>query len=134
MAKKKSYAEIEAELEILKRSRLSDGIVSVINNLIKYGFLAFAFYFSYRMVDALAGKETISNIAFQMVTDLKMNQWMSYAIGGCGLAYGLVERSVRKKTVKRLHPRIKELELVKDPNRTSSMLTTTGDTRPEDIS
>lgn len=132
MPKKKTYAEISAELDLLKRSRLSDGIVSVINNLIKYGFLAIAFYYSYRMVDALAGKETISNIAFKMITDLKMNQWMAYAIGGCGLSYGLAERSVRKKTVTRLHSRIEELELKKDPKRTSSMLTSTGDTRPED--
>lgn len=132
MTKKKTYAEISAELELLKKSRLSEGIVSVINNLIKYGFFAIAFYFSYRMVDALAGKETISNIAFKMIADLKMNQWMAYAIGGCGLGYGLAERSIRKNTVTRLHSRIKELEFKKDPKRTSSMLTLTGDTRPED--
>ncbi|MDO8304072.1 MAG: hypothetical protein Q7T18_12620, partial [Sedimentisphaerales bacterium] len=52
--------------------------------------------------------------------------------GVCGIIYGDVERILRKKTIERLEDRIKKFELEKDPNRSTSMLTTRGETRPED--
>lgn len=102
------------------------------NTFIKYGFLTLIARYCYLGIATMAGKETIGNIAISLITNLTMNQWMAYAIGGGGIAYGTSQRSLRKSTVERLQSRNQELELRIDPNRTSSMLTTRGDTRPED--
>jgi len=43
------------------------------------------------------------------------------------------ERQTRRETVERLHDRIKDLELLLDPNRTSSSLMKDGSTNPTDL-
>ncbi|MCZ8236809.1 MAG: hypothetical protein O9310_00105 [Leptospiraceae bacterium] len=80
----------------------------------------------------LAGKETIADIAVKLITDMKINEWLSYAIGISGLAYGYFERKLRKKNIDRLGPRSAKLETLLNPDRTTSGLTNTGETRAED--
>ncbi len=41
----KSKEELEIENRLLKRSNKKEGFVSILNNLIKYGFLAWLAYF-----------------------------------------------------------------------------------------
>jgi hypothetical protein len=118
-----------ARLEHTRKLRIIDGSVSIINTLIKFGCLAAVFLFSYWMVDSLAGKQTFANIGVSVLFD---SRTLAIIFGGGGVVYGLAERRLRKKTVKRFQPRIKELEQLLDPNRTSSLLTEGGDTNPED--
>lgn len=132
MGKSRTKAELEAENRLLKQARGAQGIVSVINNVVKWGVFAWIFYCADHIVASLAGKTTSSNIAFSFITDLKMNQFFSYVIGGGGVVYGLSQRSLRRKTTERLHGRIQELETRIDPGRSSSKLTRRGETRPED--
>jgi hypothetical protein len=89
-------------------------------------------YFAYRSIEALAGTETTSNIVLKLVTELKADKYIAYIFGFAGVGYGVGERVLRRKTVKRLHPRIKDLELKLDAHRSTSRLSPTGDTRPED--
>ena len=132
MAKPKTAAELKAEIEFLKKGQFAVGVVSVINTFIKYGSFTLVVRYLYLAVATLAGKETVSNIVLSLVTNLSMNQWMAYAMAGSGVAYGYSQRRLRMNTVERLQSRNEQLELAVDPNRTSSLLRSNGETRPED--
>lgn len=135
MAKKKpkTKAELETENQILRMNTVSDGVVSVINNLIKWGGLVGIFYFMSECVIALSGEVTTSNIVIKFLTDFKINSALAMALGGGGVVYGASQNALRKKTVERLQKRNQALEKLIDKKRSSSKLTPTGDTRPEDI-
>lgn len=94
-----------------------------------YGIIAWCVKVS---IESLAGEATSSNIVLSLITDFKANQFFPYLFGGAAGAYGLAQQREKKKTVFRLHSRVKELETKIDPTRTSSGLTETGDTRTED--
>ena len=132
MDMKSNGNENEIEDKLLLKANIAEGIFSVLNNLIKYGCLVFLFRYGYLSIQALAGQETNSKIILQLLSDLKINQYLSYVIGGGGFAYGYAQRRLKKQTIIKLHDRIEKLEKGLDPKRSSSMLTTDGDTRPED--
>lgn len=99
-----------------------------LNTLIKTIGLGFCVYWMYRGIDSLAGKTTFTNMLFRMATDLKMNQWFGYILGGSGITYGLQQRRLRRKTISRITPRNDELERKIDPIKMSSGLTEYGTT------
>lgn len=131
-AHKKGSVDSDAKYELARVTRITEAIVSVFTTAIKWGGLTAIFYFCADTIQALAGKETISNIALSLVTDLKANQYFSYLFGASGVAYGLAQQRSKKNTIERLQSRKKELEKKIDPGRKSSKLTKRGDTRPED--
>jgi hypothetical protein len=109
---------------------------SIANTAIKYGtFLGIA-YCTYLTVDSLAGKTTLANIVFSLLTDMKVSEGVAYAFGaffgGGGIAYGEVQRRLRRKVLRDQAHRAALREQVIDPNRSSSNLTPPGDTNPED--
>jgi hypothetical protein len=91
--------------------------------------VAFGFF---NCIQALAGKTTVAEIGLNFLGDLRINNALGALFGAGGLAWGTVERTLRKRTVKRLSSRIKDLETAIDPNRSSSKLTDKGGTRKED--
>jgi hypothetical protein len=103
---------------------------------IKYGALCFIVWRLGIAIGALAGKATLTDFAFFLVADLKVNKIVSHLITGIaglgGVGYGLRERSQKRKEIKRLGNRVVDLEKQLDPNRTSSGLTVDGRSRPED--
>ncbi|MDR3570274.1 MAG: hypothetical protein P4L43_19805 [Syntrophobacteraceae bacterium] len=89
-------------------------------------------FFAYKSIEVLAGKTTSSNIVFSVLTNLKANQYFGLIFGGGGIFYGYKQKELRKKTVERLQSRIQVFEKYIDIRRSSSTLTSAGDTRPED--
>ena len=83
-------------------------------------------------VSDLAGRTTLADIALQVLLAGNVREVGSYAIAGGGITYGLWERRLRKSEIRHLGEQKKLLESVLDPNRSSSQLTETGETRPED--
>lgn len=85
----------------------------------------------------LAGQQTTANISllveFFTNTGGGVVAGTGASAGALGCAYGWYERKLRQKSVDRLHGRIKHLETDIDPNRTSSGLTTRGETNPRDL-
>ena len=132
MPKDKSKAQLQAENEVLKNAHISTSITSVANNLIRWGGLAFMSYMFVQAVIALAGKETTANILIKILGNVTITYGIlgTWATGATFLY--LKERASRKKTIKKIHPRIKELEQLIDPKRSSSTLTETGETNPSD--
>ena len=125
-------SRINAELEWAKYGKKWDTIGGIFNGLIRWGGVVACCYFLYLMIDALAGKTTATDIALNAITDLRLDEHILYFLTGGTTFWAIRERKLRKKTIKHITAQVKELEEHIDPNRTSSNLTETGDTRPED--
>ena len=125
-------SRIHAELEWAKYHKRWDIIGGIFSRLIRWGGIIACFYFLYLIVDSLAGKTTATDIALKAITDLKLDRGILYLLAGGTTIWAVRERKLRKKNTKHISEHIKELEELIDPNRTSSNLTETGDTHPED--
>ena len=130
---KKEREVTDIEIQLGKIDIITGAIVSVVNNMVKWGGLLGISYFVYRTIQSLAGEHTIANIAIRIITNLKINQWLAYVIGIAGIGYGCMQKRSRKRTIEHLSERKEELEKMLDPKRTSSMLTKRGETNPEDM-
>lgn len=133
MAKpEKNRAQLEAEIEYLKRGSLAESFATVGSALVRWGALAFIFWCMSGAIKALAGEQTFAKIAVAFCADISADRWVAYVLAGAGTIYGRRERGLRKRNIPRLHKRIEDLEITIDENRSSSELTEHGDTRPED--
>lgn len=132
MAVRKSREQLETELRLLRNRRLSDGWASVANSAVRWGGAVGITYFAYKAVESLAGRETGASLLVELVSDFKLNIVFPWLVAIGGAVFGLLQRYLRRTTIQRLHRRIHELEELVDPGRSSSNLTSTGDTHPED--
>ncbi len=132
MAKQLTPAELRAENRLLRQFRTTEGIASVIRELIRWGGLVLIARYGYLTVAALAGQTTAADIGIKFLADVQISRVFAVLFGGSGIAYGLQQRRLRKNTIERLQGRIQEHERRIDPQRTSSRLTARGETRPED--
>ena len=85
-----------------------------------------------RSVDGLAGRHTYADVGFRLLADIRVGEWVAYILGTGGVAYGLRQRKLLKQNIERLSAGKQRLEREIDPGRTSSGLTTKGETNPED--
>ncbi|HFD32861.1 MAG TPA: hypothetical protein ENJ28_09180 [Gammaproteobacteria bacterium] len=132
MARKKSKAQLEAELRLLRKSRFTEGTVQVLLSLIRWGAIILVARYGYLSIEVLSGKNTLADIGINFLSNIKISVAFSWFVGVGGAVYGLSQRKLRRDTVERLQGRIQMLEKELDPARTSSRLTKRGDTRPED--
>ncbi len=130
--KKSSAPASDAEYAYRTKVETINALLSGWKTLLAVGGTVAVAYLVFRSIDSLAGRSTDSNIMVKFITDFKANKWFSTVFAGLMGVWGFSERALKKKAVKRLHGRVKELEEKIDPTRTSSGLTQTGDTRPED--
>ena len=86
--------------------------------------------YAYLSVDALAGDVTVADIGVgvRILGNVKVSTILCTAVGVLGTVYGLQQRSLRKSTTERLTARIEDLERRIDPKRSTSGLTSRGDT------
>ena len=80
----------------------------------------------------LARKQTDASLVVKMMLGLSADRWIAYAVGVAGTAFGLKERRLKRRDIKRLSRRTNDLESRLDPNRTSSELLPDGRTREDD--
>lgn len=130
---KKERKLTDGEIQLGKMGIITDAAVSVVNNMVKWGGLLGISYFVYRTIQSIAGQQTVANIAINLISDLKINQWIAYVIGISGIGYGCMQKRIKKITIEHLSRRKEELETMLDNRRTSSMLTRRGETNPEDM-
>lgn len=107
-----------------------DTVSELIKEAMKWGSLVTIAYFGYMSVEVLAGSTTSANIGIRVLGSLTFNRGVVALLTGSGWAYGLGQRSVRRKNIERTVPAKNELERLIDPNRTSSNLTSRGTTPP----
>lgn len=113
----------------LERLRVAERYATL-RTAIKWAGVCGSLYVGKELVIALAGHETAVSVSLAFLGDWKTV--LSYIAGGAGVSWGYAERRLRHNTIDRLQGRIRELETMHDPKRTSSGLTTQGKTHPKD--
>jgi hypothetical protein len=108
-----------------------DTISEICKELIKWVSLVLIAYLGYRSIEVLAGKSTFADIGLRVIGNLKVSDGVLFFLTGSGWAYGLGQRSLRRKHIERTVPLKNELERVIDKNRSSSDLTQKGTTPPQ---
>jgi len=111
-----------------------DTIGSATQTVIRYGALVgIAAIFS-SALKVLAGKETILSVVMLIVAKFNLSQKVAYTIGSGGVLYGYRQRRLRRKVIENMSEHQRALENLLDPGRTSSEITRSGTTRPDDKS
>ena len=128
---KKNAADLRVENQLLRKSKTTEGIVSVVNNLIKWGGLSFLGYCFYLSIAALAGKSTMADIGINFLGQVTVSETLAWVMGGSGIGYGYYQRKLRRDVIEQSSETIKKREQEKDPGRSSSQLTPRG-TTPEE--
>jgi hypothetical protein len=101
---------------------------------IRGGCTVLVFYLGFDALKTFAGESTRVEVAISLLlsvlAEMKVAFWISLAGAAC--AWGFVERTLRHRKVEQLQGRIKQLETMIDPDRSTSGLTPAGRTNPTD--
>lgn len=92
----------------------------------------FCFYEASQAIQAFAGKVSLADLKLGFLANVSFVWTASVTVSGLSISLYLRERGLHRKTRERLARRVTELELVIDPSRESSKLTSKGLTRKED--
>jgi len=128
----RSRAELEAENRYLRRGHTAETLGKTIRTLIRVGGTVAIVYFGRDVLIAYAGQESILKVAVDFAANVQANVWAAWLLAGGGISYGTLQRKARRDTIEQMQRHQTELEKVLDGKRTSSTLTTRGDTRPKD--
>lgn len=107
----------------------------MLSDAVRWGGIGWLGYCAWQAVASLAGQQTDASIAIMIDFFSRSHGIVTGAalvFGIAGVGYGYVQRSQRRRTVESMQHHVRELEVQIDPSRTSSGLTTRGDTNPED--
>lgn len=100
-----------------------DKVAEIIINVIKYGLPCWALV---RIVEALAGQETIVEVAINYFT--KSGNSFPWVVSITSIVWAVGERKFRQRKIASMSKHIHELEIRIDPDRTGSGLTDEGRT------
>ena len=113
-------------------SQVIDGIFATAKVLLVVGGIVIIGYYFRDVLLAYAGKETNASISFSLITKLQADKWFAYLFGAGGIGYGVVQRRLRRRNIRRLTTDKTRAENQLHAGRTSSGLTPDGRTPPED--
>lgn len=137
MARKRSKAEVQADVTMHRTQVFTDAIVKIVSLVIQWGALVLIFWISAPAlkvaVVALAGKKTVANFTFEWLMSKHATPVLSFVISVGSIVYGVKQSRLRRDTIKRFHKYQLKYETEIDPGRSSSELAPTGDTRKEDV-
>ncbi len=85
-----------------------------------------------RIAHELAGKQTEANIFFKILANIRVSVALAWTAAAGGVGWGITERRLRKRAVRRLSERVRELEERLNPDRQSSNIDSGGGTNKED--
>ena len=108
-----------------------DQIYRTIRTAIKSAACVLGAYAVMTNLEPFAGKETTLTFIASFLANMKVA--ISFALTGAAVAWAVVERTLRHRKVEKMQQRIRDLELMVDPKRSSSRLTKKGKTNPADL-
>lgn len=120
------------ELMYQLRFKRLDAVIVICREAFKWCAIVLLGRYAYLSIAALAGQQTLADIAVRFLGNLKVSESIAYILAGGGVAYGIGQRQLRRRHIKHNVRGKNELEKILDPKRTSSNLTDTGTTRPGD--
>jgi len=123
-----------SEDEIRYRIAHVDQAYGTLRRLIAWTGICVLGYFGKEAIVALAGHHTFADISLTLKWLVGEKKGVVFAWAnaiGWGL-YGFRQRKLRRDFIQKSTARMKQLELERDPGRTSSNLTDRGETNPED--
>ncbi|QOJ19983.1 MAG: hypothetical protein HRU77_04295 [Gammaproteobacteria bacterium] len=89
-------------------------------------------YFCYLSIDALAGKTTITNVVLSYLKAKESDFGMPWILAFIFFLWAIFERKERRRKTEQLHKHNRKLEMIINPDRSSSGLLPTGETNPKD--
>ena len=122
----------EYQYKIHRLNMVTNAVTAIVTTLGRSAIAICVAWFVYLSIDSLSGKETNAIIDFKALANLNLNKYLVILLCGGSCFWGFNERRLRKQTTARHSKRQTELERKLDPNRTSSQLPATGNTRQED--
>ncbi|HXR36730.1 MAG TPA: hypothetical protein VN754_12305 [Candidatus Binataceae bacterium] len=132
MADTEALKRRKLDLRYQLRFRLIELASQIVDRGIPVTGLVLAVYFGiFRPIHDLAGRNTQAQFGTALLADIRPSEIVSYVFGLAGWVFGLSAQRLRRNVTERLTGRIAELERKNDPSRTSSGLTTRGETPPE---
>ena len=107
---------------------------AIVRTIVRGGVFLAAIWLIGEAVKPFAGLETnaVVRLWVTFVTELNLLDIALYILVVLAVGYGMWERHLRQRETRRHASRISELESERDPNRGTSGLTPSGQTRKED--
>lgn len=134
-AKKTTARNNEAQIALGNTQIIAGAIERVLVQAIKWGAIVACFYVAGAAIEDLAGKVTRADLS-AMLSWPSGPHWaivgLALVFGFGGALYGWRQERLRRDTIERLHWYQKAYEESIDSERSSSRLTTRGETRQED--
>jgi hypothetical protein len=133
LAAKGSQPELsKAATERLERTRIEQRYTALAT-AIRWAGIVGSVYFAGQAVQAYAGRDTsiFVNAALSLLANLNLT--VAISLTGAATVWAVCERYLRRRKVEKMQARIRELELLLDPARTSSGLLKDGRTNPRDM-
>ena len=121
-----------AEFEYRRSFQRLELLNTFVQLAIKWGVIAYGFHCAYLMTMTLAGRSTFADIGVRVLGNIKVSNSIVALLAGGGWVYGLGQRQLRRKNIKRIVPAKNALEKLLNPTRTSSYLTDIGTTPKAD--
>lgn len=132
MANRKTRAQIEAETERHRFSSKLDAFTQISITAFHAIVVLGCAWFLYLIVASVAGTDTRVEIIVSAAVALGKKAWIQWAVTSVAALWAIGERFLRKRNVRRMGARNTALERRLDSRRSSSRLTRSGDTNPED--
>lgn len=120
------------ELDYGLSFKRTDAFVTICREIARWGALVLLGRYAYLSIAVLAGHQTFADVAVRFLSNIKVSDGLLYLISGGSIAYGIGQRQLRRRQIKRNVQAKNELEKLTHPGRTSSNLTERGTTRPGD--
>lgn len=127
----KQQGPTQRQLEALIASERFYTVRYVLARITEATIYVSLFWFSYLAIEQLAGTSTKAMLIVKGLGESSSGCTLAFTFGIGGVFYGHRQRKLKGDTVQRLQDRIRQLEKIIDPKRTSAALTDRGDTIPE---
>jgi hypothetical protein len=111
-----------------------DSVTTVVREAVKWAGIVLIVRYCYYAIAVLAGRSTFADIAVRFLANLKVSDGILYLLTGGSIVFGVGQRYLRRRHIKRVVPAKNQLERMLDPNRSTSGLTPEGTTQPGDES
>jgi hypothetical protein len=122
------------ESDYLLSYKKIDSVTTVVREVVKWAAIVLIVRYGYYAIAVLAGRSTFADIVVRFLANLKVSDGILYLVTGGSICYGVGQRYLRRRHIKRVVPAKNRLERMLDPNRSSSGLTPKGTTQPGDES